>query len=325
MEEKTTEVVSLPAHPKHRSWFRKSFFPFQRALVRGLAVVLPPLLTIVLFIWAWNTIESYILGPIEALAQNTIIWSIDESLADADVRAALGNNSGRITNNAELGRNVLTTGDNDQFVSINKTWIPLEVFRFVENSPNHTAAQSARQYYEAYVKQRYLKRRLVLPAFLALFIVLLYLVGKLLAVGAGRLLWSTFERLINRIPVIRNVYSSVKQVTDFAFNDNEMKVTRIVAVQYPREGIWSMGFVTGEGMAAIVEAAGEPMVNVLMPTSPMPATGFTVCVPKSQTIDLNVTMDQAIQFCVSCGVVVPIQERADPKTVEAIMQQHTKP
>ncbi|NIO38894.1 MAG: DUF502 domain-containing protein, partial [Burkholderiales bacterium] len=68
------------------------------------------------------------------------------------------------------------------------------------------------------------------------------------------------------LPVIRNVYSSVKQVTDFAFNESEIRFTRVVAVEYPRRGIWSLGFLTGESMIDIKSAAGEPVVTVLMPT-----------------------------------------------------------
>lgn len=290
----------------------KSFYPFQRALIRGLAVVLPPLLTIVLFIWAWNTIDVYILKPVESLTRQLVIWSIDRTTPDAEARKDVAEQRATLSTDAEHNhREVLTYRDGMAFLAVKKSWIPEEVVDFVDNIPNRAPVQSAAEYYDLYVQNRFLRRSLVLPAFLAVFVVVLYLVGKLLAVGAGRLLWGALERLINRIPIIRNVYSSVKQVTDFAFNQNDkqIKVTRIVAVQYPRLGIWSMGFVTGEGWSVLSEKLGEPMVNVLMPTSPMPATGFTICVPKSQTIDLNITMDQAIQYCVSCGVVVPIQER----------------
>ena len=150
----------------------------------------------------------------------------------------------------------------------------------------------------------------MIPAFLAVFLAVMYLVGKLLAAGIGRFFWHQIESLINRLPIIRNVYSSVKQVTDFAFSENEVQFTRVVAVEYPRKGVWSMGFVTGESLLDIRKAAGEPMLSVLMQTSPMPATGFTISVPKSETVDLNMTIDQAIQFCVSCGVVVPDHQSA---------------
>jgi uncharacterized membrane protein len=84
-----------------------------------------------------------------------------------------------------------------------------------------------------------------------------------------------------------------------------VEYNRVVAVEYPRKGIWSLGMVTGDGMLDIRSAANEAVMSLLIPTSPMPFTGFTVVVKKSETIDLNITMDQALQFIVSCGVVVP--------------------
>jgi uncharacterized membrane protein len=111
-----------------------------------------------------------------------------------------------------------------------------------------------------------------------------------------------------RFPGVRAVYSAVKQMSDFVFTQREIKFTRIVAVEYPRKGIWSMGFVTGEGLAAVHDATGEPMLTVLIPYSPLPVTGCTIAVRKSESIDLNITFDQAGQFIVSCGVVVPPQQ-----------------
>ena len=144
-----------------------------------------------------------------------------------------------------------------------------------------------------------------------------------MAAGIGRFFLHYVETIITQLPIIRNVYSSLKQVTDFAFNENEMSFSSIVAVEYPRKGIWSMGFVTGEGMREIRDAAGEPILTVLMPTSPMPATGFTISVPKSETIDLNITIDQAVQFCVSCGVVIPDNQQNE-KTIEGEVRNRFK-
>ena len=90
---------------------------------------------------------------------------------------------------------------------------------------------------------------------------------------------------------------------------------KVVAVEYPRRGIWSLGFVTGESMLDIRSAANEPVVSVLIPTSPMPATGFTMTVLKSETIDMNITVDQALQFIVSCGVVVPPHQQIRPEAI----------
>mgnify|MGYP001208449755 CR=1 FL=1 len=92
---------------------------------------------------------------------------------------------------------------------------------------------------------------------------------------------------------------------DFVFEEREIEFTRVIAVEYPRKGLWSLGFVTGESMLEISATANEPVLSVLMPTSPMPLTGFTITIKKSEALDLDITIDQAIQFCISCGVVVP--------------------
>lgn len=300
-------------------WFSASFAPVRKAVLKGLGVIMPPLLTIVLFVWAWSTLDNYVLGPIEATARYLIVFSISDIRDEAQVEQELLSFSTDDPQNNRLksvdGVTIFESNDGP-FVKVNKSYIPREVYEMVEQDPGDTRATTAKAYYHRYVGLRYLQRQYVIPLFLALFVIVLYLVGKLLAAGVGRLLWNQIEQLINRIPIIRNVYSSVKQITDFAFNEKEVQFTRIVAVEYPRKGIWSMGFVTGEGMMDIRTAANEPCLSVLMPTSPMPATGFTITVPKSETIDLNISVDQAIQFCVSCGVVVP-QHQQSQNTIEA--------
>jgi uncharacterized membrane protein len=75
--------------------------------------------------------------------------------------------------------------------------------------------------------------------------------------------------------------------------------------------MWSIGFVTSSGMQEIADHTGEPMVSLLMPTSPMPMTGFTITVPRKEIIELDLTIDQAFQFCLSCGVLVPPHQKAN--------------
>jgi uncharacterized membrane protein len=104
---------------------------------------------------------------------------------------------------------------------------------------------------------------------------------------------------------VRNVYGSVKQVTDFLFQENEVHFARAVAIEYPRMGIWTLCFVTGEGMWDIRGAAKEPVITVFVPTSPMPFTGFALTVKKCEVVELTISIDQAIQFIVSCGVLIP--------------------
>lgn len=257
--------------------------PFRRAVLRGLGLVLPPLLTVVVFLWAWSLIESYVLQPMENLAERVIlsaIWDVRTKAPAAD----------------EAGRYRALSGGQ---------WIPVEVYDVVDANPGEMEPVSARAYFGRYVHVQYLRRSRVIPLFLASFILILYFVGKFLAAGIGRWFWNTFEGLIRRLPLVRNVYSSVKQVTDLVFSEQELKLNRVVAVEYPRKGIWSLAFVMSEGLLDIRAAANEPVVTLFVPSSCMVPIGFTVTVRKSEIIDLNITLDQALQFYISCGVVIP--------------------
>tara|TARA_B100000676_G_scaffold228562_1_gene226776 strand:+ start:108 stop:1100 length:993 start_codon:yes stop_codon:yes gene_type:complete len=278
--------------------------PFRRAVLAGLGVLLPPLLTLALFLWAWSLVESYVLDPVDWAARSTVVAFIDD----------VHDESPKEIKSSEIGNSEVKTGviDGTDFVQLSTTqWIPRQIYQSVKSDPGDTdlSQANANDVYLRYVRLNYLKRPVVIVVFLCLFVIVLYVLGKFLAAGIGRITLRLFERVINHVPIIRNVYSSVKQVTDFLFTEREMEFNRVVAVQYPSQGIWSIGFVTGESMQSLHDSIGEPVLSVLMPTSPMPATGFTITVPKSRTIDLGITVDQAIQFVVSCGVVVPINEQ----------------
>lgn len=152
---------------------------------------------------------------------------------------------------------------------------------------------------------------------ICILIVLIYMLGRFVTVKIGAWFVSKFESLvISSLPVVRNVYSSIKQVTDFLFSENQIEVRKVVAFQYPSKGIWSLGFVTGESLLDIAAQTGEPCVSILVPTSPMPMTGYTMSVPRSEIVDLDITVDQAFQFIVSCGVLVPPQQLVTPEGLE---------
>ncbi len=270
--------------------------PFRRAVLRGLGVLLPPLLTIVIFLWVGNTVATYLLEPVEQGAEHLLVEY------GADIRT-----TEELPESAE---------ERKFFVEVeggkNAKFVPVDVYAKVEQQLGSAPMpETAQGVYRSYMRERWLQRRFVIPIFLCVFILALYLFGKFLAAGIGRFFWNRFELLIDRVPLVRNVYSSVKQVTDFLFTDPDMEFTRVVAVEYPRKGIWTVAFVTGESMLDIESAANEPVMSVLIPTSPMPFTGFTITVKKSETVDLNLTIDQAFQFIVSCGVVVPPQQVTD--------------
>jgi len=291
----------------------------RRAVLRGLGVVLPPLLTIVVLIWAWNAIENYVLAPVESGIRQTLVWSL------ADIRDGIPEGAVRedlaIAEAAGRARGFTYKGLYYVVDPTGRRYLPGHVVQEVDDEigsfgPAAIAPNTATAYWDRYVQIRYMPRSIVVPVFLIVFISLLYFLGRLFTGGIGRWLLSTFDATILRIPIVNKVYGSVKQITDFAFDDRQIEFNRVVAIQYPREGLWSVGFVTGNSMREISQAAGEPMLSVLMPTSPMPMTGFTVTVRRSEAIDLDLTIDEAIQFVVSCGVVVPRQQRIDAPSKE---------
>jgi len=150
-------------------------------------------------------------------------------------------------------------------------------------------------------------------------LILVFVVGVLLASVVGKTLWRIIERFIMNTPMLRRIYPYVKQVTDFVLTQEEQKTmfSRVVAVEYPRKGIWSMGMVTGSGIRKIVDKVEKEFLTVLIPTSPTPFTGFAIMVPKEQTIDLDMTVEEAFRFAISGGVIAPDQERTALPTVEA--------
>ena len=300
---------------------KTGLYPFRAAVFRGLGVVVPPLFTIVIFLWVGTTVQTKVLEPVTDWSRDTIVWLI------SDERPVISENDLPPNELQEL--QALPVEQRDDFKPVvdgyryelseddkyvmagycdlgNGMAVPVGVYEDVANQfANLGRPATAEEVYGRYVEDHYLNPYLVIPCFLSLFILVLYLLGKFIAASIGRFFWGQFERGVGQVPLVSNVYSAVKQVSDLFLQERELEYSRIVAVEWPRKGIWSVALVTGESMVDIEAAANEPVLSVLIPTSPMPMTGFALTVKKSETIDLNISFDQAIQFIVSCGVVVP--------------------
>jgi uncharacterized membrane protein len=145
-----------------------------------------------------------------------------------------------------------------------------------------------------------------------LAVVAVCLVGAALASVVGRSLWRAVESLIITAPFLKRVYPYMKQFTDFFLVETgrgRSPYSRVVAVEYPRKGIWAIGMVTGRGLGKTpADPAGE-LLTVFVPNSPMPATGFTILASKDQVIDLGMTIEEAFRFIASVGVVSPGEAR----------------
>ena len=357
--------------PKNRDETKSPYNtqPFRRAVFRGLGLILPPLMTIVILLWLAKSVQDFVITPVEWGSRRALVWYLNEtktevpadaepdwSESEEDTEDGGDNADSPVTQQQQLDRLVdainrlenrldETSGfvppeasdeqrrnersflyEDTAYVQLeNGEWIPEhirnKVNEIVNASGEPLANATGKGYYDHYVQNQILKKRFVIPVFFAGFILLMYLLGKYLAAGVGRYFWNAMESVINQLPIIRTVYSSVKQVTDFFVGESDIDFQRVVACEYPRKGIWSVGFVTGESLLTIRGAAdGEPVVSILMPTSPVPGTGFTVTVRKSETIDLDIPIDQALQFVVSCGVVIPEMEGGEEVTAESIQR-----
>ncbi len=128
----------------------------------------------------------------------------------------------------------------------------------------------------------------------------------LLATGLfGRTLIRIWENILNRMPVVRSVYSAIKQILETVMATQSDAFRQAVLVQYPRKDIWAIGFVTGSTRGEVGKRVDKKMVNVFMPTTPNPTSGFLLFFPEEDLIFLNMSVEDALKLVVSGGMVVP--------------------
>jgi uncharacterized membrane protein len=289
-------MSSVPQKP---SALARGLRPFRTAVLRGLTVVAPPLLTLVILLWIVRTLDYYILSPVIVGSRDVI------SRAVADVRTqlpadAVATSDPTVSDVAGTPYKRLASGQ----------YVPLAVYETVIKQSPDDPPTDGLEAYRRWVEAEYLKPWIVVPVFIVVFGSLMWVLGILFAAGLGRAFYGWIEQVIGRLPVVRAVYRSTKQVTNYVFSEKDLEVTRVVAVEYPCRGIWSLAFVTNDGMVDVETIAKEPMLTILVPTSPMPFSGYTMLVPKSEVLDVDLTVEQAIEYMVSCGVVLPPQQFA---------------
>ena len=145
-----------------------------------------------------------------------------------------------------------------------------------------------------------------IPGFGVLLTLLILLVVRAIASNfAGRKLVQWGDALVSRIPVVRSIYSSVKQVSDTLFSDGGNAFRKAVLWQWPREGVWTVAFVTGAPNGEIAAYLRDEFVSVYVPTTPNPTGGYFVMVRRSDCVELDMSVDAALKYIVSMGVVAP--------------------
>ena len=135
-------------------------------------------------------------------------------------------------------------------------------------------------------------------------IILITFVGWISLSFIGKKLFDLFENFLNKIPILRTIYSAVGQLTEtFAKSKGDKK--SVVLVEYPRKGVWAVGFATKENTQIMKEKIGDDIVNVFLPTTPNPTSGFLLMFPKKDVIFLDISFEQASKFIVSAGSTDP--------------------
>lgn len=271
---------------------------FRNFFLRGLGILLPTILTIWILIAAYGFVQKKIARPtnegVRLLILHLTPWpSIPPEVEMLDEEVSEKQRSQLLS--------TLNDATTDQWKAVGYSGAWLK---------HHSRETKLRNWWETYAV-------LLDMIGLVIAIVVIYIVGVLLGSFIGRRVYARSESLIQRVPLIRKVYPSVKQVTDFLVGSGNKKVhlSRVVAVEYPRKGLWSIGLVTGNTMRNIQDQVAEECMTVFVPSSPTPFTGYVITVPKKDTMELPVTIDEAFQFTVSGGVLIPPSQQVQTPSV----------
>lgn len=144
-----------------------------------------------------------------------------------------------------------------------------------------------------------------------LVLIIIIFIGYLSTLLGRRVFTAVEKYLLLKIPIVSLIYPYAKQLIDtFLDKEKRTEFKAVVALQYPRQGIYAVGFVTSDGLKDVKSASGKQLITVFIPSSPTPFTGYTMMVPKEEIINLNMTVDEAIRFVVSGGILTPDGERS---------------
>jgi len=147
---------------------------------------------------------------------------------------------------------------------------------------------------------------IAIPGFGVIFtFLLLVITGMLAANFVGRAFVNGWESLLDRIPVVRAIYSAVKKFAEMVFSDKSQSFKNVLLIQYPREGLYSLAFQTSSELGEVQGRTGEEVVCTFVPTTPNPTSGFIIIVPRKDMIVLDMEVDEALKMIISLGVVIP--------------------
>jgi len=142
-----------------------------------------------------------------------------------------------------------------------------------------------------------------------LSVVLVLATGMIVANLLGRRIVATWELLLSRIPIVRNLYAGIKQIMEAILSADGKSFRKVLLLEYPRKGVWSLAFMTSIDLGEVQDKTGSQVVSVFIPTTPNPTSGFVLMVPKEDVIELDMSVEEGLKMIISMGVVVPKWKR----------------
>lgn len=142
-----------------------------------------------------------------------------------------------------------------------------------------------------------------------LVLLITFITGALVSNFIGQKVFKFWERMLNKIPGFRSIYSTLKQLSDTVLSPSGNSFKKALLVEYPRKGMWTIAFQTGDYQGEIKTKIGVELVNIYVPTTPNPTSGFFIMLPKTDVIELKMSVDDAFKLIISTGVVTPQNEQ----------------
>jgi len=150
----------------------------------------------------------------------------------------------------------------------------------------------------------YASKALVLVA----LVTVTFFLGLITRVFFMRSLFSIGDAILHKIPIVKTVYKTTQDIIKTLFVSDKNSFKQVVMVPFPKEGMYMLGLIVRESPQICIDAIGEEMVSVLIPTTPNPTTGFLIMVKKSEITPVNITAEDAVKYIVSCGVIIPCEK-----------------
>lgn len=278
---------------------------FKRFFLRGLGALVPTLLTFAIVVWVYRLINDNVGVYVTAGLRSVCSWVSDQPAPGL----------------LDLDRDPLQYGTPVNEWNSFGEQLTLEYKAIHQGAVDHPDPERRDRAIEvrndALWRLAFAKYHLGVLGFL-IAIILVYFVGFFLASFIGKASWRVLEGALRRIPLIRGIYPNVKQVTDFLLSERKVEFSGVVAVEYPRKGVWSMGLSTGLPLRRLQDSSAGELATVFVPSSPAPFTGWVVTVPREDLIDLNLSIDEAMRYLISGGVIKPeaLADRSGPPLLE---------